>query len=243
MKRFTSIIPFALLALILIIQLSFKAQTKNQIPWLSSRYIHLNNLPVYQQKMEAEKLVTVVKNQHNNLPFSTLDSKFVLLTVGDEYAEFTKTIRLFSNITEIHVNFSSKLTEAQKKIIEHADQFILSVHVNENHTLTEQALEEFHAIKCQGRKTVVFFTPFEFAKQVKLPHNDALVLAYENHPYVQNRTAQLLFGAIPATGKLPDDFSAFHPKNSGIELKWGGRLKFIPRKWELILQNWLKLTE
>ena len=52
------------------------------------------------------------------------------------------------------------------------------------------------------------------------------MLAYENHPYIQNRTAQLLFGAIPASGKLPEDFSAFHPKDSGIELKWGGRLKF-----------------
>ena len=226
MKRFTSIIPFALLALILIIQLSFNAQTKNDIPWLSSRYFHLNNLPVYQQKMEAEKLITVVKNQHNNLPFSSLDSKFVLLTVGEDHAEFTKTIQLFSAITEIHISFSGKLTEAQKKTIEHADQFILSIHVNENHSLTEQALDEFHKLRCSGKKTVVFFTPFEFAKNVKLPHNDALVLAYENHPYIQNRTAQMLFGAIPATGKLPDDFSAFHPKNSGIELKWGGRLKF-----------------
>ena len=226
MKRFTSIIPFALLALILIIQLSFNAQTKNDIPWLSSRYFHLNNLPVYQQKTEAEKLITVVKNQHNNLPFSSLDSKFVLLTVGEDHSEFTKTIQLFSAITEIHISFSGKLTEAQKKTIEHADQFIFSIHVNENHSLTEQALDEFHKLRCSGKKTVVFFTPFEFAKNVKLPHNDALVLAYENHPYIQNRTAQMLFGAIPATGKLPDDFSAFHPKNSGIELKWGGRLKF-----------------
>ena len=112
MKRFTSIIPFALLALILIIQLSFNAQTKNDIPWLSSRYFHLNNLPVYQQKMEAEKLITVVKNQHNNLPFSSLDSKFVLLTVGEDHLEFTKTIQLFSAITEILIIFSGKLTEA-----------------------------------------------------------------------------------------------------------------------------------
>ncbi|MCF8445249.1 MAG: serine hydrolase, partial [Crocinitomicaceae bacterium] len=94
------------------------------------------------------------------------------------------------------------------------------------HGLTPLALDEFHNLRFHGKKTVVFFTPFEFAKEVKIPHHDALVLAYENHPYIQNRTAQLLFGAIPASGKLPEDFSAFHPKDSGIELKWGGRLKF-----------------
>ena len=226
MKRLTSIFPFALLALILIIQLSFIAQTKNDIPWLSNRYVHLNSLPVYQQKMEAEKLITVIKNQHNTLPFSKLDNKIVVLTIGENYTEFIKTIHLFANITEIHASFSNKLTESQKKIIEHADYLIVSIHVNETQALPTDALDEFHNVHCHGKKTVVFFTPFEFAKEVKIPHHDALVLAYENHPYIQNRTAQLLFGAIPASGKLPEDFSAFHPKDSGIELKWGGRLKF-----------------
>ena len=226
MKRLTAIFPFALLTLILIIQLSSNAQTKNDIPWLSNRYVHLNSLPVYQQKMEAEKLITVIKNQHNTLPFSKLDNKIVVLTIGENHDEFIKTINLFTNITEIHATFSSKLTESQRKIIEHADHLIVSIHVNETHGLTPLALDEFHNLRCHGKKTVVFFTPFKFAKEVKIPHHDALVLAYENHPYIQNRTAQLIFGAIPASGKLPEDFSAFHPKNSGIELKWGGRLKF-----------------
>ncbi|MCF8443964.1 MAG: hypothetical protein K9G29_03080, partial [Crocinitomicaceae bacterium] len=152
MKRLTAIFPFALLAMILIIQLSSNAQTKNDIPWLSNRYVHLNSLPVYQQKMEAEKLITVIKNQHNTLPFSKLDNKIVVLTLGENHDEFIKTINLFTNITEIHASFSNKLTESQKKLIEHADYLIVSIHVNETHGLTPLALDEFHNLRFHGKK-------------------------------------------------------------------------------------------
>ena len=67
MKRFfTSVFPFILLTLALIVQLNYIAQTKNEYPWVSNEFYHLNNLPVYQQKLEAEKRITVIKNQNNN---------------------------------------------------------------------------------------------------------------------------------------------------------------------------------
>jgi CubicO group peptidase (beta-lactamase class C family) len=226
MNRLTSVFPFILLALALIVQLSYNAQIKNEFPWESSQYSHLNVLPVYQQKMEAEKLITVVKNAHDNLPFSQLDKKFVLVTIGENHQEFTKTTKLFTDFYEIHLNFNDRLSDLQKERVEHADQLIISVHMNEKATWNEKMLDPFHKIHCHGKKTVVFFTPFNFVKSNKIPNHDGLVIAYENHPFIQDRTAQLLFGAIPATGKLMEELSVFHPAGTGIQLKLGGRLKF-----------------
>lgn len=227
MKRFlTSIFPFTLLTVALIIGLNYNAQTKNEYPWQSNEFYHLNNLPVFQQKIEAEKFITVIKNQSNNLPFKELDNKFVVLTIGKNYREFSNTIKLFTDFYEIHLDFGQKLSEKELNAIEHADHCIISFHINENESIPENAMAPYHKIHCHGKRTLVYFTPFSFLKNNKIPHQESLVMSYENHPYIQDRTAQLLFGAIPATGKLTEELSAFHPKGSGIEFPWGGRLKF-----------------
>ena len=225
-RRITAVLPFIILTVIVIFQLDFMAQTQNELPWQSAEFRHLNSLPVFQQKMEAEKQITVLKNSKDILPFSSLDKKFVVLTVGDGYQEFTKTISLFTDFTEININFFEELKQDKLKIIEHADHFILSIHISENQNLNKQALDYLHKLSCHGKRTVVFFAPLDFIQECKFPHHDALVMAYENHPYILDRTAQVLFGAIPTNGKLTRDLSKTYLIGSGEELKWGGRLKF-----------------
>ena len=225
-RRITAVLPFIILTVIVIFQLDFMAQTQNELPWQSAEFRHLNSLPVFQQKMEAEKQITVLKNSKDILPFSSLDKKFVVLTVGEGYKEFTKTIALFTDFTEININFFEELKQDKLKLIEQADHFILSIHISENQNLNKQALDYLHKLPCHGKRTVVFFAPLDFIKECKFPHHDALVMAYENHPYILDRTAQVLFGAIPTNGKLTRDLSKTYLVGSGEELKWGGRLKF-----------------
>jgi beta-N-acetylhexosaminidase len=225
-RRITSILPFIFLAILVVFQLDYLAQAQNEIPWKSAEFQQLNRLPVFQQKMEAEKQITVLKNSKDILPFSSLDKKFVVLTVGEGYQEFTKTISLFTDFTEININFYEELKQDKLKLIEQADHFILSIHISENQNINKQALEYLHKFHCHGKRTVVLFAPLFFIKECKIPHHDALVMSYENHPYIMDRTAQLLFGAIPAQGKLTNDLSKSYLTGTGIDLKWGGRLKF-----------------
>ena len=110
-RRITAVLPFIILTAIVIVQLDFMAQTQNELPWQSAEFRHLNSLPVFQQKMEAEKQITVLKNSKDILPFSSLDKKFVVLTVGEGYKEFTKTIALFTDFTEININFFEELKQ------------------------------------------------------------------------------------------------------------------------------------
>jgi beta-N-acetylhexosaminidase len=79
-----------------------------------------------------------------------------------------------------------------------------------------------------SEKTVVLnlFGNPQALKGVDLSAVDAVVVAYENHPLVQERAAQLLFGAAPSIGKLPMTIQKTFERGSGIELAWGGRLKF-----------------
>jgi CubicO group peptidase (beta-lactamase class C family) len=55
---------------------------------------------------------------------------------------------------------------------------------------------------------------------------DAVISAYENNGMVQDRVAQLIFGSIPAIGKLPFEIPGAYPIGSGLTTKTNGRLKF-----------------
>ena len=61
---------------------------------------------------------------------------------------------------------------------------------------------------------------------VNLTNADAVITAYENHEFAQNRVAQLIFGATSAQGKLPMSVKGAFVRGEGIDIAWGGRLKF-----------------
>lgn len=215
-----------LIFLAILVALTQDIFAQNQILWRSPEFIQLNSLSVSQQKMEAEKQITVLKNSKDLLPFGVLDKKFVILTVGEGYQEFTKTIELFTDFTEININFFEEIEDDKLKLIRHADHFILSIHISDSQRYNEQALNYLQKIRCQGMRTVVLFVPSNVLRDFKIPPHDALIMSYENHPFILDRTAQVLFGAIPAQGKLKNDLTKFHTEGDGLDLRWGGRLKF-----------------
>ncbi|MBV5348443.1 serine hydrolase, partial [bacterium] len=54
----------------------------------------------------------------------------------------------------------------------------------------------------------------------------SLIVAYQDDKEVEELTAQLIFGAIDANGKLPVTVKDFYPIQSGIEIKKNQRLKY-----------------
>jgi CubicO group peptidase (beta-lactamase class C family) len=61
---------------------------------------------------------------------------------------------------------------------------------------------------------------------VDLSKINAVVVGYENHKFVQDRMAQLIFGAIPGLGQLPVTIKNSFARGAGIQTQKSGRLKF-----------------
>jgi beta-glucosidase-like glycosyl hydrolase/CubicO group peptidase (beta-lactamase class C family) len=57
----------------------------------------------------------------------------------------------------------------------------------------------------KSKKTILdlFATPYSLRLLDKFPRAEAIVLSYQDHPLMQDISAQIIFGGIPAIGKLP----------------------------------------
>jgi len=194
--------------------------------WYSNELSHLNKLKEFEQELEYEKSLIALKNESNVLPFGNLDAKITLLSIGGNSSEFKSGMELFTDLTEIHLNNSTEITSEQLNSINNSDYLILSLHAINKNNITDTLTNELIS-KLPGttKKILVVFGNEELIKNLNSDPFNAIILAHENHKIAQNRTAQLLFGAIGCNGKLKMQLSSFE-KETGLEIKPNGRLKF-----------------
>jgi beta-N-acetylhexosaminidase len=192
-------------------------------------------------RLLTEKALTVLKNDKNLLPLRALDTlKIASVSLGaDTMTVFQKTLGLYTTVDHFFV--PAKPTEAQlaavRSKLKDYNLLLVGVHLGSisprtNYGLTDpmnSMLQELIATK----KAVVsvFGNPYALNKMTTPELAKALVLAYQLTPYTQDLAAQLIFGAIPASGKLPVTVNAQFPYNAGIETPAIGRLKYtIPEE-------------
>lgn len=194
--------------------------------WYSNELSYLNKLKEFEQELEYEKSLIALKNESNVLPFGNLDAKITLLSIGGNSSEFKSGMELFTDLTEIHLNNSTEITSEQLNSINNSDYLILSLHAINKNNITDTLTNELIS-KLPGttKKILVVFGNEELIKNLNSDPFNAIILAHENHKIAQNRTAQLLFGAIGCNGKLKMQLSSFE-KETGLEIKPNGRLKF-----------------
>jgi beta-N-acetylhexosaminidase len=192
-------------------------------------------------RLLTEKALTILKNDNDLLPLRDLDTlKIASVSLGaDTITIFQKTLGLYTTVD--HYFIPTKPTEAQiaalRTKLSSYNLLLVGVHLSSisprtNYGLTDQmnaVLQELIA----NKKAVVsiFGNPYSLNKIPNIENARALVMSYQLTPYTQDLSAQLIFGAIPAQGKLPVTVNAQFPYNSGIETPAIGRLKYtIPEE-------------
>ncbi|CAG5068438.1 Beta-hexosaminidase [Dyadobacter sp. CECT 9623] len=192
-------------------------------------------------RLLTEKALTVLKNENNILPLRELDTlKIASVSLGaDTITTFQKTLELYTSVK--HFTIPAKATEIQienlRAQLKNYNLILVGVHLGSisprtNYGLTDPmnaVLQELIASK----KAIVsiFGNPYALNKMNKPENAKALVMAYQMTTYTQNLSAQLIFGAIPASGKLPVTVNAQFPYEAGISTPAIGRLKYtIPEE-------------
>jgi beta-glucosidase-like glycosyl hydrolase/CubicO group peptidase (beta-lactamase class C family) len=182
-----------------------------------------------------EKALTVLKNSESCIPLQRLDRKIAMVSIGNTTSHFRDASDLFSKIEHFHY-FSAE--EALKDFPQKASQFdliITALHANtvrskNNFGFGGKCKEFLAKLPIQKEKILLLFgNPLLLRQdfnQKELDDFASIVVAYENNKYTQKAAAQLVFGAIPAHGKLPVTVSKLFPRETGVQVKWGGRLKY-----------------
>lgn len=171
-----------------------------------------------------EQAVTVVQNEKNLVPFQVLDTNtFASLTIGlppgnnfqamlDNYASFQH-YQLFEGTTN-EATFNQLLDKLSAfKIV------VVSLHKVNNVASRAYGISQptrTFIERLRGKTNVVLTV---FGNPYSLKYFDQignLVCAYEDNPLTHRIVPQMLFGALPARGKLPVTVDAQFKLSTGI---------------------------
>lgn len=168
----------------------------------------------YTHRQLVENAITVVRNKNKHIPISKLNEvKRVNLAIspkGISVSTFQNTLNRYAKVDLLH--FNSITVGQQKELIEKLlqyDEVIVSIHKSNKSPWSKYKISPdiknfLNILRLKKQYTmVVFANAYALENFIAAEHVDALVVAYQNSEISQELTAQILFGAKKAKGKLP----------------------------------------
>ncbi|SEP63182.1 glycoside hydrolase family 3 N-terminal domain-containing protein [Flavobacterium urocaniciphilum] len=194
------------------------------------------NLPEYKAlNLELfENAVTVLKNENEILPIKRLDTeKIAYVKIGDgDSSVFVEKLREYADVKILTTNnLDSLLVE-----IDDYTKVIVGYHKPEGiwkkNEMTFKEINWIDKICKKSNAILAFFTkPYSLLKIPSFDESKGLIEAYQNHEYAQLVTAEIIFGAKEAKGKLPVSLKKNFSANDGLNTKSAKRLGYsFPEK-------------
>ena len=218
---------------------------------LENLYSDLNGLEddiVYEQAIE--NAITVVKNKLDLLSIKNLDNKkiaYVKMGNSDNEA-FVQGLKNYAEVTVIE---ASDITTLKTRLKEF-NLIIVGHHMNnespwKSYKFSNSELEWLQEIANERTSNLilcVFAKPYALSDIDSFNNIDAVVMAYQNSDIAQEKTAEILFGAVGATGKLPVTAHEEFPVHTGVEVKSLSRLGYsIPERVGMSSQGLKRIDE
>ncbi|WP_259015310.1 glycoside hydrolase family 3 N-terminal domain-containing protein [Emticicia fluvialis] len=181
-----------------------------------------------------EQAVTVARNQDNLIPFNHLDTlSFASVAISADYDnEFQKTLSQYANFKNFVVPFKPGSEKDIAWVLDEASKYkvvVVSVHGmnsrgDRNYGVTPATLDFIHQL---GKRTHVVVCAFGNPYGLRLySHTRNLICGYEDDPASHRVVPQILFGALPARGRLPVSIDNDLKVGAGIQTQRLGRVSF-----------------
>lgn len=200
---------------------------------LKNLYEDLNSMDndlIYEEAIE--NAITVVKNDFSLLPIKKLENKKIAyVKFGDaDGTPFFEEMNKYAKVDQI----SGKDLATLKGKLSAYNLVIVGLHKSnlspwKAYKFTENELFWLHELARMGSSNLiltVFAKPYALLDVSSFDNVDGVVVSYQNSKLAQERTAQILFGAIPAKGVLPVTANPVFPVNTGIQLEGLMRLGY-----------------
>ena len=176
-----------------------------------------------------ENAVTVLKNTNEILPIKELENnKIAYVKLGDDTnSAFLSTLKKYTEVTEVNHDdvycLNDKLKEFNTVIV----GFHKSDKAWKSHAFSDKELLWLDEIAKNNVVILDVFTkPYSLMPIVNFDEIEGLVVSYQNSPISQEVSAQLIFGAIEAKGKLPVSINKQFIENDGLFTTKLNRLGF-----------------
>lgn len=184
----------------------------------------------------VENSITIVSQKGNILPLKSLENlKIASVSIGDSKPnEFQKTLRWFANVEMLTMSKNpdeSELKALNQKLNEFS-LVIFSFHQtnslpNKQFGVTKSSIAFVEKV-AKERSVIVdmFALPYALKGFADLDQFKAVICSYNDWNVTQKTSAQIIFGAIAAKGKLPVSINNKFPFGTGSLTSNFPRLKY-----------------
>ncbi|MBN1198614.1 MAG: serine hydrolase [Bacteroidales bacterium] len=178
--------------------------------------------------------VTVVKNENNLLPLSLLQRRHIAsVSIGEtQITPFQKTLDWFAPVAHFRISKQATpeaFSELQRQL-EPYNLILIGLHHNNlypaNNFGNPAQVFDFIAETCRKKRTAlaIFGNPYLIRSLKNSADLEAILTTYQDQPEAEEVAAEMIFGGIAATGKLPVTTAEFR---SGTGVKFDkSRLEF-----------------
>jgi len=222
-----------------ILMAKYKAGLYNYQPVdLQNLYEDLNGIEndvVYEEAIEGA--ITVAKNNFALMPIKKLDNKKIAYVhFGDDSGTpFLKTLNKYYKVTHIQ----AKDIAQYKKELANFNLVIIGFHKDNSspwkgYKFSKNELfwlEEISRLRSSNTILTLFARPYALLDVLNFDTVDGVVVGYQNSKIAQEKVAEVIFGAIGATGKLPVSAHDELPEGTGVDVEPIQRLGYsIPER-------------
>ena len=213
-----------------ILHYKFKAGLNNYTPIdTADLYSDLNDSKKDALQYQLyENAVTVLQNKQEILPIKDLNQKIAYVKLGDaDHSSFLTTLKKYTDVTEVSDTIIGQLN-AKLKVF---NTVIIGFHKKdkawENHDFSATELAWIQEIAKHNNVILDVLTkPYSLLTIPTFENIKGLIVSYQNSDIAQIVSAELIFGAIEAKGKLPVSINNIFPVDTGITTRKLNRLGF-----------------
>ena len=214
-----------------ILKFKYKAGLKSYKPIETSNlYKDLNATKNDALQYELyENAVTVLKNTAALLPIKNLENqKIAYVKIGDDSNDtFVSTLKKYAEVTVLS---DSNLDSLQAKL-KLFSTVIIGYHKSDvafkNGDLNADELFKINYLARNNNVILdVFAKPYSLLSIANFDDIEGLIVSYQNSTIAQEVSAELIFGAIEAKGKLPVSINTSFKVNDGLATEKLNRLGF-----------------
>ena len=183
---------------------------------------------LYQQLME--NAITLVQNHNDLLPLKNLElRKIAYVSMGNaDTTPFLTTLNKYTKVDPVRADNLDELISELKQY----NTVIVGLHTSnanpwKSYQFTDKELVWLYEIARTNTVILnVFSKPYALNDLKSIANFESILMAYQNSPMAQQTAAQIIFGALPAKGKLPVSCGSNFNMGDGLAINSLHRLTY-----------------
>lgn len=184
----------------------------------------------------TEASLTVLRNEHDLVPLQRLDTLTVasVSIAANAITPFQKSLDLYTKVKHFVVlkDASDKIIDSIRTELKKYNLVIASLHDTGSRPLNKldvsESVSKLITEISNMKKAVltVFKNPYVLDKIIDIENANTLVVTYQDNINAEELSAQLIFGGISASGRLPVSVGVKFKSGDGLDVKGGIRFKY-----------------